>query len=104
MCALVGLSFLSASSHEKVYIRMGEQRLQPATNMKLVTGAAALAVLGEDHRFSTEVWTDGIIVDHDVSGHLYMKGKEDPTVRYQDIQKINNDRKWLWNTQTQEKI
>src|SRR5690625_7911395 len=57
--ALVGLSVRCATTQEKRYERMGDQRLQPASNMKLVTGAAALAVLGEDHRFSTELWTDG---------------------------------------------
>src|SRR5690625_4384932 len=59
--ALVGLSVRCATTQEKRYERMGDQRLQPASNMKLVTGAAALAVLGEDHRFSTELWTDGKI-------------------------------------------
>src|SRR5690625_7431117 len=77
--ALVGLSVRCATTQEKRYERIGDQRLQPASNMKLVTGAAALAVLGEDHRFSTELWTDGTIVASQLVGHLYISGKGHPT-------------------------
>src|SRR5690625_7076554 len=74
---------------------MGDQRLQPASNMKLVTGAAALAVLGEDHRFSTELWTDGTIVASQLVGHLYIRGKGDHTLQYDDFRKMCHDVKGM---------
>lgn len=99
--ALVGLSVRCATTQEKRYERMGDQRLQPASNMKLVTGAAALAVLGEDHRFSTELWTDGTIVASQLVGHLYIRGKGDPTLQYDDFRKMCNDLKGMGITHIQ---
>ena len=54
----------------------GEQLVVPASNMKLVTAAAALEVLGPDSRFITDV--AGTIVDGVVQGDLYLIGGGDP--------------------------
>ena len=57
--ATTGVSIRKATTGEIVYDHFGETRLHPASNMKLLTGAAALETLGENYRFSTEVLTDG---------------------------------------------
>ena len=57
--ALAGVSIRKADSGEKIYDHFGDIRLKPASTMKLFTLAAALETLGEEHRFSTEIHTDG---------------------------------------------
>ena len=52
----------------------------PASNTKLLTSTAALALLGPGHRFSTDVLTDGRRRAGLVSGNLYLRGGGDPTM------------------------
>lgn len=50
--------------------------LVPASTMKTVTSAAALAELGPDYTFKTEVFVDGR--DGDIARNIYLRGKGDP--------------------------
>ncbi len=53
--------------------------LTPASCMKVVTTAAALYLLGEDHRFETSLEYDGFIDDEgSLHGNIYIKGGGDP--------------------------
>lgn len=54
--------------------------LTPASNMKLLTTAAALEYLGPDHRFVTYVLADGPIRDGVLEGNVYLYGTGDPTL------------------------
>jgi len=91
--ALTGVSIRHAGSGELLYTHMGDIRLHPASNMKLLTAAAALEVLGEDYRFTTEVWSDGDIVNGVLTGNLYLKGKGDPTLMQEDLTRLAKDLK-----------
>ena len=51
----VGLVVRHADTGELLYGSQGDLRRQPASNMKLVTSAAATDVLGVDYRFTTSV-------------------------------------------------
>lgn len=50
----------------------------PASVMKLVTTAAALELLGADHRWQTQVLIDGTIKGNTLHGDLILKGGGDP--------------------------
>ncbi|HZO19787.1 MAG TPA: D-alanyl-D-alanine carboxypeptidase/D-alanyl-D-alanine-endopeptidase [Gemmatimonadaceae bacterium] len=52
----------------------------PASNMKIVTGAVALAQLGADFRFRTTLLATGPIVDGTLFGDLLVVGRGDPSL------------------------
>jgi len=60
-----------------------ELSIAPASNMKLLTSAAALDILGEDHKFITRIYSDGEIDnDGNLEGNIYIVGGGDPTLGY----------------------
>lgn len=91
--ALAGVSIRKANSGEKIYDHFGDIRLKPASNMKLFTMSAALETLGEDHRFSTELHTDGELKGKVLQGNLYLKGKGDPTLLEEDFERFAKELK-----------
>ena len=56
------------------------KRLTPASNMKLVTTAAAYLKLGRNYTFKTQIATDGSIRDSTLVGNLYIIGGGDPLI------------------------
>lgn len=82
---VTGVSVMHADTGEILYSHDGDIRLHPASNQKLLSGIAALEILGEDYTFSTEVLTDGNISGPVLHGDLYLKGKGDPTLMKEDL-------------------
>lgn len=54
--------------------------LAPASNVKLLTSAAALDLLGPDFRYTTYLLGDGEVVDGVLRGDLILLGTGDPTL------------------------
>ena len=54
--------------------------LAPASNVKLLTTAAALHVLGPEYRFRTYLLTDGVVRNGVVDGDLVLYGTGDPGI------------------------
>ncbi|MED3688272.1 D-alanyl-D-alanine carboxypeptidase/D-alanyl-D-alanine-endopeptidase [Peribacillus butanolivorans] len=86
--ALVGISIRSAETGELIYERGSQTRLRPASNLKLLTAAAALETLGDDYVFQTELYIKGLQVDHVLQGDVYLKGKGDPTLLEKDFDEL----------------
>lgn len=91
--AVTGVSIREADTGEVLYSRNGDTRLHPASNMKLLTGAAAMEILGKDYQFSTEVLTDGTLRGNVLQGDVYLKGKGDPTLLKEDLDQFAKDLK-----------
>lgn len=59
----------------------GEKSLAPASNLKLLTSAVALSLLGENRQFNTYLEYSGSINKNGtLSGNLYIRGEGDPTL------------------------
>ncbi len=76
-----GALVVDAESGEILYERDAERYFVPASNMKLLTTALALAKLGTAYRFRTTVETRGTIsADGVVSGDVALVGRGDPNL------------------------
>lgn len=91
--AIVGVTVKHAKNGELLFSHNGDIRLHPASNMKLLTGIAALEILGPDFRFQTETLTDGKLVGNTLKGNLYMRGKGDPTLLKADLEQFAKELK-----------
>ena len=77
--ARVGVCVISIETGETLYAHDPDALLNPASNVKLFTTAAALSRLGADYRFETEVWAEGGS-DGDALRSLAIRGKGDPAM------------------------
>jgi|AFSR01.1.fsa_nt_gi D-alanyl-D-alanine carboxypeptidase, serine-type, PBP4 family len=78
--ARLGIRVEDAETGEVLADVAGEKRFLPASNMKLVTTAAALDVLGPDFRVRTSVYVPPPDAKGVVTGDLILVGRGDPTI------------------------
>lgn len=80
--ARAGACVISLATGATLYARGADLLLNPASNVKLFTAAAALARLGPEHRFDTEVWVDAASagLPGGAVRALHVRGKGDPTL------------------------
>lgn len=67
-------------SGELLYSLNAGKLMVPASNMKILTLAAAAETLGWDHRFTTTLEARGSIVGGVLHGDLFVRGGGDPTI------------------------
>jgi D-alanyl-D-alanine carboxypeptidase/D-alanyl-D-alanine-endopeptidase (penicillin-binding protein 4) len=75
-----GVAVRSLSTGEVLYERNAGKMMVPASNMKIVTLAAAARVIGWDAHFTTVLETDAPIEAGTLTGDLYVRGSGDPTI------------------------
>lgn len=74
-------SIKSAQTGQTLLAHNTNKSLLIASNLKIVTTATALAMLGEDYTFITQLQHDGSLDANGVlNGNLYIKGGGDPTL------------------------
>ena len=82
--ALVGVRIESLLTGEVLFTSNSDKLVVPASNMKLLTLAAAAKKLGWDHRFETRLEAAGTIANGALTGDLIVTGTGDPSITSPD--------------------
>ena len=75
-----GILIVDPVRRDTLYSWNAGKLFMPASNMKLITGAVALATLGPDFRFTTTFLARGTRRDSVLAGDLIVEGRGDPTI------------------------
>lgn len=65
--------------------------INPASNAKMITSAAALTLLKPEYRFKTDYYVAGTLKDGTLTGNLVVKGYGDPTIVSERVTKVANE-------------
>jgi len=87
----VGVHVRSIKDGRTLFARNATKLMNPASNVKLVTTAAALWHLGASYRFRTVAYRDSAIAEGRISGNLYVRGFGDPTLTDEQLFALVND-------------
>lgn len=74
-----GVKIISLDRSEVIFEKNPRRLYIPASNVKIITAAAALLRLGPEYRFKTQALTDGAIVPGVLQGNLIIAGFGDPS-------------------------
>ncbi|HEY4220992.1 MAG TPA: D-alanyl-D-alanine carboxypeptidase/D-alanyl-D-alanine-endopeptidase [Myxococcota bacterium] len=69
----------------------GDSLINPASNAKLITSAAALDALHPEYRFKTEYYATGPVKDGTLYGNLVVKGYGDPSIVSERLERVANE-------------
>lgn len=76
-----GAMVVSITRGDTLFAHRADNKLVPASTMKLFTAAVALDKLGAEHTFSTDVLRDGAVgPDGTLKGNLILRGDGDPSL------------------------
>jgi D-alanyl-D-alanine carboxypeptidase/D-alanyl-D-alanine-endopeptidase (penicillin-binding protein 4) len=75
-----GILVVDPASGDTLYSRNASKIMMPASNMKVITGAVALAQLGADYKYTTRFASRGSVANGVLKGDLVVIGNGDPTV------------------------
>jgi len=81
---LWGVEIKSLDSGRILYSLNPRKLMMPASNMKIVTLAAAAETLGWDYRFKTTLEASAAIENGALKGDLFVRGTGDPTINSRD--------------------
>lgn len=89
--ARVSVDVRSLDDGSAVFSKDADELLNPASNVKLFTTAAALTALGVDYRFDTDFLTDTELDKDGKAKVLYVRGKGDPSITTERLYAITAD-------------
>src|SRR5687768_13957539 len=75
-----GVLIVDPENGDTLYSRDAGKLMVPASNMKILTSAAALDALGPDFAYETAILVRGVIQDSTIRGDLLVAGRGDPSV------------------------
>ena len=75
-----GILIVDPERGDTLYSLNAEKLFMPASNLKIITGAAALAQLGADYQYHTAFVARGSVRDSTLRGDLLIFGRGDPTI------------------------
>jgi len=84
----IGVKIIQLPDGNILYKRNSHKLFHPASNLKLLTSAAAINVFKTDFHFRTKVYTDHNISNGILHGNLYIKGSGDPLVTIGDLDSL----------------
>jgi len=89
--ARVSALVVRAEDGKVLFERSPDRPLTPASNMKILTGMAALQTFGPTYRFETTVWADAAPDAEGNVGNLYVRGGGDPVMNSEDWWRLAAD-------------
>lgn len=81
----IAINIFDLTDSTELYSKNEKLLLRPASNMKLLTSAAALINLGEDYFFETELFHTGAIEGNILYGDIFVAGGFDPDFTDADL-------------------
>ena len=75
-----GVLIVNPRTGDTLYSKNAGKLFMPASNMKIITSAVALTLLGADYSYKTTFVTDGEVRDSLLDGNLLVIGRGDPTI------------------------
>ncbi len=89
LCFL-GINIISIDDGRALYKLNSSKLFHPASNMKLLTSAAAINTLKHNYQFKTKLFTDGKIINGVLHGNLYIVGSGDPLLETNDLDSLSS--------------
>ena len=83
--ASVGVYVQEIGAAEPIVAHRAAEPLNPASVMKLVTTYAGLELLGPAHQWSTDIYTEGVMLQDVLVGNLIIKGGGDPKFTIENL-------------------
>jgi D-alanyl-D-alanine carboxypeptidase/D-alanyl-D-alanine-endopeptidase (penicillin-binding protein 4) len=80
----VGIHAVDVATGQVLYSRSADEAMNPASNMKLITSAAALDKFGPQHTFETKLLATQVDGDT-VKGSLYVRGDGEAFLLFEDV-------------------
>lgn len=84
----VGVAVYDLTAKRELYNYRADKLSRPASNMKVLTVAAALSQLNYEEPFRTEVWHTGTIERDTLMGDLYVIGGFDPEFNEESLEAL----------------
>jgi D-alanyl-D-alanine carboxypeptidase/D-alanyl-D-alanine-endopeptidase (penicillin-binding protein 4) len=80
----VGIHAVDVETGQVLFSREADEPMNPASNMKLITSAAALDKFGPQHTFETNILATDVD-DNTVKGSLYVQGNGEAFLLFEDV-------------------
>lgn len=85
---LIAIDIFDLTDNISLFQKNNKLLLRPASNMKLLTSAAALLNLGEYYTFRTDLYHTGVIVSDTLFGDICVVGGFDPLFSSEDLDSL----------------